>query len=130
MLLGVENSLAQLIDSFLVRGCSAIKGDDCSHPECLAPVDMEAETCTSWLHLRCSQQELHRLEAFVEAEFLPGEFPYAAYGLGEYPLWPRVLPQSSIIPVNANGYRRVGWRFATVAMSGPPVESSGGWMNS
>jgi len=49
--------------------------------------------------LTCSQQELHRFESFVETEFLPGAFLYAAYELDEYRLWPYVLPGDELVPV-------------------------------
>jgi sporulation protein YlmC with PRC-barrel domain len=67
--------------------------------ERLVPVGMVAETSSDQIHLTCSQQELHGLESFIETEFLPGEFPYAAYGLGEYRLWPYILSNDALAPV-------------------------------
>ena len=70
-----------------------------SRVERLVPVGMVAETSPNQIHLTCSQQELHRLESFAETEFLPGEFPYAAYGVDEFRLWPYVLPGDELVPV-------------------------------
>lgn len=67
--------------------------------ERLVPVGMVAETSPDQIHLICSQQELHGLESFIETEFLPGEFPYTTYGLGEYRLWPYILPEDEMAPV-------------------------------
>jgi len=67
--------------------------------ERLVPVGMVAETGPDQIHLTCSQQELHGLESFIETEFLSGEFPYTTYGLGEYRLWPYILPEDEMAPV-------------------------------
>jgi sporulation protein YlmC with PRC-barrel domain len=76
-----------------------VKQDGFPHLERLVPAEMVAETSPDQIHLTCSQQELHRFESFVETEFLPGEFPYAAYELDEYRLWPYVLPDNELMPV-------------------------------
>lgn len=76
-----------------------VKEDGFPHLERLVPVGMVAETSPDRIQLTCSQQELHRLEAFVETEFLPGEFPYEAYELDDYRLWPYVLPGDEVVPV-------------------------------
>ena len=76
-----------------------VKEDGFPRLERLVPVEMVAESSPGQIHLTCSQQELHRLEAFIETEFLPGESPYAAYGLDEYRLWPYILPEDPIFPV-------------------------------
>jgi sporulation protein YlmC with PRC-barrel domain len=76
-----------------------VKQDSFPHLERLVPVEMVAETSPDQIHLACSQHELHRLESFVETEFVPGEFPYAAYGLDEFRLWPYVLPDDELVPV-------------------------------
>jgi sporulation protein YlmC with PRC-barrel domain len=67
--------------------------------ERLVPVGMVAETSPNQIQLNCSQQELERLEPFIETEFLPGEFPYEAYELDEYRLWPYLLPGDELVPV-------------------------------
>jgi sporulation protein YlmC with PRC-barrel domain len=76
-----------------------VKENTFPHLERLVPVGMVAETSPDQVHLTCSQQELHRLESFIETEFLPGESPYAAYELDEYRLWPYVLPDDEMAPV-------------------------------
>jgi sporulation protein YlmC with PRC-barrel domain len=67
--------------------------------ERLVPVELVAETSPDQVVLKCSQKTLHGLDAFIETEFLPGEFPYGAYNLGEYRLWPYVLPDREIVSV-------------------------------
>jgi hypothetical protein len=67
--------------------------------ERLVPVEMVAETSPNQIHLTCSQEELHGLEAFVETEFLPDEFPYANYGVNEFRLWPYILPDDELVPL-------------------------------
>ncbi len=76
-----------------------VKEDGFPRLERLVPVEMVAETSPDQIHLACSQQDLHRFEAFIETEFLPGEFPYAAYGLGEYRVWPYILSEDAPFPV-------------------------------
>jgi sporulation protein YlmC with PRC-barrel domain len=76
-----------------------VKQDSFPRLERLVPVGMVAETSPDQIHLNCSQQELHRLEPFIETEFLHGEFPYAAYGLDEFRLWPYALPGDELVPV-------------------------------
>jgi sporulation protein YlmC with PRC-barrel domain len=75
-----------------------VKEDSFPRLERLVPVDLVAETSPDQIHLTCSQQELHELEAFIETEFLPGEFPYASYALGEFRVWPYILPDDELVP--------------------------------
>jgi sporulation protein YlmC with PRC-barrel domain len=76
-----------------------VKPDSFPRLERLVPVEMVAETSPDQIHLACNQQELHGLESFIETEFVPGEFPYAAYELDEFRLWPYVLPDDELVPV-------------------------------
>lgn len=76
-----------------------VKEDGFPRMERLVPLEMVAQTSPEQIHLTCSQQELHQLESFVETEFLPGEFPYAAYELDEFRLWPYVLPGDDQVPM-------------------------------
>ena len=76
-----------------------VKQDSFPRLERLVPVGMVAETTPDQIHLSCSKQELHSLEPFVETEFVSGEFPHAAYELDEYRLWPYVLPEDNVVPV-------------------------------
>ncbi|MEJ2737053.1 MAG: PRC-barrel domain-containing protein [Anaerolineae bacterium] len=76
-----------------------VQEDSFPHLERLVPVEMVAETSPDRIHLTCTQQGLHGLEAFIETEFLPGEFPYATYGLNEFRLWPYVLPDDELVPL-------------------------------
>ena len=76
-----------------------VKPDSFLELERLVPVELVAETSPGQINLSCSQQELQRLEPFVETEFLPGEFPYVGHGLNEFRLWPYILPEDEVMPV-------------------------------
>jgi uncharacterized protein YrrD len=76
-----------------------VKQDNFPHLERLVPVKMVVKTSPDQIYLTCTQQELHRLEPFIETEFVNGEFPYPAYGLDEFRLWPYVLPEDEMVPV-------------------------------
>ena len=57
---------------------------------------MVAETSPDQIRLNCTGEELHRLESFIETEFVPGQYAYEDYDLGEYRLWPYVLPEDAV----------------------------------
>jgi sporulation protein YlmC with PRC-barrel domain len=76
-----------------------VKEDSFPRLERLVPVELVAETSPDQIHLTCSRQELHALESFVETEFLPGEFPYAPYALSEFRVWPYILPDDELVPM-------------------------------
>lgn len=69
------------------------------YAERLVPVDLVAETSPDQLQLACSRRELEGLPPFIEAEFVPGEFPYETYGLGEYHVWPYSLPDEEVVMI-------------------------------
>ncbi len=76
-----------------------VKEDSFPRLERLVPMVMVAETSPGQITLTCSQQELHRLEAFIETEFLTGESPHVAYRLGEYRFWPYILAEDPVFAV-------------------------------
>jgi hypothetical protein len=76
-----------------------VQEDSFPHLGRLVPVEMVAETSPDQIHLTCSQEELHGLESFIETEFLTGEFPYTTYGFNEFRLWPYILPEDELAPV-------------------------------
>ena len=76
-----------------------VKEDIFPRLERLVPVELVGETNPDQIHLKCTQQELHSLELFVETEFLPAQGPYEAYALGEYRLWPYVLMENGAQPI-------------------------------
>ena len=76
-----------------------VKQDGFPNLERMVPIEMVAETSPDQIRLNCSRQELDGFESFVETEFLAGEFPYAAYELDEFRLWPYVLPDDESVPV-------------------------------
>ena len=76
-----------------------VKEDIFPHLERLVPLEMVTQTSPDQIHLACSRQELHRLESFIETEFMPGKVSDAAYGLDEFRLWPYVLSGDELVPV-------------------------------
>ena len=76
-----------------------VKEDSFPRHKRLVPVEMVAETNPDHIYLKCTQQELHGLDLFVETEFLPGPVPYETYEPDEYRLWPYVLPERGPVPV-------------------------------
>jgi hypothetical protein len=67
--------------------------------ERLVPVEMVAETSPDQIRLKCSRQELHGLESFVETEFVAGASPYGTYDLGQYHVWPYFVAEDESVTV-------------------------------
>ena len=67
--------------------------------ERLVPVEMVAETTPDQIRLNCTGEELHSLESFVETEFVPAQYPYEAYDLGQYHVWPYVFPEDESVSI-------------------------------
>lgn len=76
-----------------------VKQDSFPWLERLVPVEMVAETSPDQIYLNCNHQELHELESFVETEFVAGDFPYEPYDLGQYHVWPYIVPEDESVPV-------------------------------
>jgi hypothetical protein len=69
------------------------------HVERLVPVEIVTESTSHQIHLRCSIKDLAELDSFVETEFLQSEERFHIYGVEEYRLWPYVLPEDEMLPV-------------------------------
>jgi sporulation protein YlmC with PRC-barrel domain len=67
--------------------------------EHLVPVGMVAETGPDQIRLNCTGEELRGLESFVETEFMPAQYPYDVYDMGQYHVWPYVFPEDESVPV-------------------------------
>jgi sporulation protein YlmC with PRC-barrel domain len=76
-----------------------VKEADFPHVERLVPVDLVLESAPHQIRLRCNHDELARLERFTEVEFIQAEVPYEDYGWDEYRLWPYMLPEDDMAPV-------------------------------
>jgi hypothetical protein len=77
------------------------------HTEYLVPLALVAESTPHLIRLRCTKDELHRLEPFIETQFVQADPYYAAdaFDLYEgYRLWPYVIPETMTVPVE---YERV-----------------------
>jgi sporulation protein YlmC with PRC-barrel domain len=76
-----------------------VKEADFPHAERLVPVGLVLESTPHQIHLRCNREELAQLERYTEVEFVQAEVPYEDYDWEEYRLWPYVLPEDEMMPV-------------------------------
>ena len=67
------------------------------HAERLVPVELVTESTAHQIHLRCTQDELKKLEFFTETRFVRSEVPYSVYGAEEYRILPYVLPDPDLV---------------------------------
>jgi hypothetical protein len=74
------------------------------HTEYLVPVELILESTAEHILLRCSGQELTTLEPFIETEYVAGDFAELEYKANEYWIWPYVLPEEEVIPLE---YERI-----------------------
>ena len=77
--------------------------------EYLVPVDQVEETTDSRIKLKCTRDELNRLDPFLYEEYIPADFP-------DYLSWPYVLPAGS----GANSVRQEVVTFTTVTHQNIP----------
>jgi sporulation protein YlmC with PRC-barrel domain len=69
------------------------------HVERLVPVELVTESTPHQIHLRCTIKDLVELDSFTETEFIQSEEPFHIYDVEEYRLWPYVLPEDKMLPV-------------------------------
>jgi sporulation protein YlmC with PRC-barrel domain len=69
------------------------------HVERLVPVELVTESTPHQIQLRCTAEDLVELDSFTETEFLQSEEPFHIYDVEEYRLWPYVLPEDEMLPV-------------------------------
>jgi sporulation protein YlmC with PRC-barrel domain len=69
------------------------------HTEVLVPVSLVVETTADVIQLRCTTDELRRMEPFIETEYIQSELPEVEYPpisisylKGEYLMWPYFVP--------------------------------------
>jgi sporulation protein YlmC with PRC-barrel domain len=74
------------------------------HMERLVPVALVIESTLRRIHLRITTAELARLDSFTETQFIQSEHPYQVYEMEDYRLWPYVLPEGEMMPLE---YERV-----------------------
>jgi hypothetical protein len=77
--------------------------------EYLVPVDQVEETTDSRIKLKCTRDDLNRMDPFLYDEYIPAGFP-------EYLSWPYVLPARS----GANKVRQEVLTFTTVTRQNIP----------
>ncbi len=69
------------------------------HVERLVPVELVTESTPHQIQLRCTTKDLAELDSFVEAEFVQSEDPFHSYEMEEYRMWPYLLPEDEVVPV-------------------------------
>jgi sporulation protein YlmC with PRC-barrel domain len=70
------------------------------HMERLVPVELVTASTPQKIQLRCTTQELNRMELFVDVEFIPSEYPYTAYEAEDQVFWPYVQAEEDVmVPV-------------------------------
>jgi len=67
------------------------------HAERLVPVDAVTESTPHEIQLRCTLQELADMEAFVDVQFIPADYPYMAYEAEEHMFWPYVHAEEDVM---------------------------------
>ncbi len=60
--------------------------------ETLVPIEQVEETSPDWIHLKCSKEDLDRMEPFEVEEYIRTEKP-------DYLNWPYVLPSGARVPI-------------------------------
>ena len=65
--------------------------------EYLVPIDQVDEAGSSEIHLRCTKEELARLESFITTEYVELSLPF--YGIGAACIGPYISPGIMMVPV-------------------------------
>jgi hypothetical protein len=63
--------------------------------ERLVPIDQVVETTSNLIRLRCTQDELEKMEPFIETEYLVANIPNYEVLRGIYRVWPFVVPEET-----------------------------------
>jgi len=72
--------------------------------EYLVPIELILESTPESILLRCTSKELTDLDPFIETEYVEGDLAELEYGEDDYRMWPYVLPQDEVIPIE---YERI-----------------------
>ena len=67
------------------------------HMERLVPVGLVTASTPHEIQLRCTSEELDRMELFVDVEFIPSEYPYTAYDAEDQVFWPYVQAEEDVM---------------------------------
>jgi sporulation protein YlmC with PRC-barrel domain len=62
----------------------------------LVPVEFIAESTPHSIRLRCTKEELAKMEPFLEVEYVQGAEPFFTYAAGEY-MWPYGVPEAEMM---------------------------------
>jgi sporulation protein YlmC with PRC-barrel domain len=70
-----------------------VKGKKGLHTERVVPVDLVVDTTRDLIRLRCTTDELSRIEPFTETEYVQESMPDVGYLEGTYRVWPYDIPE-------------------------------------
>jgi sporulation protein YlmC with PRC-barrel domain len=77
-----------------------VKGKKGLHTEHLVPIDLVADTTRDLIRLRCTTEELAKIELFTETEYVQERIPDVDYMEDGYLVWPYHIPKlDTTIPV-------------------------------
>jgi sporulation protein YlmC with PRC-barrel domain len=77
-----------------------VKGKKGLHTEHLVPIDLVADTTRDLIRLRCTRDELAKIELFTETEYVQERIPDVDYMEDVYLVWPYHIPElNTTIPV-------------------------------
>jgi sporulation protein YlmC with PRC-barrel domain len=104
----VGRSLYVLINPITDEATHLVVQEDTSSNEYLVPVEKIIETIAGTIRLRCSREDLEKMEPFIRTTFIEKnvterEFGYGGdmYGMGAFYYMPYVVPEMTVkVPVN------------------------------
>jgi uncharacterized protein YrrD len=70
------------------------------HTERLVPLELVIESTPDLIRLHCTKDELATLETFIETEYVQGDLADFDYAADEYLMWPYVIPESMMVPLD------------------------------
>ncbi len=69
-----------------------VKGNWPFNQEYMVPIEQVDETAPGWIRLKCSNDDLQDMQAFVSEEYIPTRIPDFDSWQESYVAWPMVLP--------------------------------------
>ena len=77
-----------------------VKENRMPHTERLVPVDLVGDTTHNLIRLRCTTDELAKIEPFTETEYVQERIPDVGYLADTYLVWPYHIPEiNTAIPI-------------------------------
>jgi sporulation protein YlmC with PRC-barrel domain len=76
-----------------------VKGPELAPTQRLVPIELIVESTPQLILLRCTRDKLAAMESFIEYEYVPGVEPFFTYAADEYLMWPYVIPETTLAPM-------------------------------